>query len=132
MRLMSHTILHAVIIWAALAGAGWAQPAVIFDTHFTDRTMRVDYYHTGGDREVVALDAIVSDGAWPGSRTNLIDSTNLGPYFFEVIDPRTNQAIYSRGFASIYGEWETTDEAKQGISRTFGESARFPWPKHAV
>ena len=39
--------------------------------------------------------------------------------------------LYSRGFASIYGEWETTDEAKT-IKRTFQESLRFPAPAAPV
>ena len=33
-------------------------------------------------------------------------------YFFEVRDKSTNRVLYSRGFASIFGEWETTEEAK--------------------
>jgi hypothetical protein len=121
------------LVSAALAAPALAQPSAAFDAHFLDKTMRVDYYHTGGrGGEVFALDGVLSDGAWSGSRTQLVDETNLGPYFFEVIDPATNRAIYSRGFASIYGEWESTDEPKQGISRTFSESVRFPWPKHPV
>ncbi len=94
--------------------------------------MRVDYYHTGGGQELFALDQVVSDGPWAGSRTQLIDDTNLGPYYFEVIERATNRTIYSRGFASIYGEWETTDEPKQGLHRSFHESLRFPWPKNPV
>ncbi len=39
--------------------------------------------------------------------------------------------LYSRGFASIYGEWETTDEAKTA-NRTFHESLRFPCPATPV
>ena len=39
--------------------------------------------------------------------------------------------IYSRGFASIYGEWETTAEYRT-LHRTFPESLRFPWPKVPV
>ena len=104
-----------------------------FDDLFTRRTMRVDYFHTGSDgRETVALDRLVSDGPWPGSLTRLVDETNLGTYFFEVIDAATNRAIYSRGFASLFGEWETTDEAPKGIARTFHESIRFPWPRSPV
>jgi hypothetical protein len=104
-----------------------------FDALFLDKTMRVDYFHTGSSgQEIVALDRVVSDGPWPGSRTHLLDDTNLGNYLFEVIDRRTNQAVYSRGFASIYGEWETTDEARNHVSRTFSESLRFPWPKMPV
>jgi len=104
-----------------------------FDALFLDKTMRVDYYHTGSNgQEIVALERVVSDGPWSGSRTHLLDDTNLGNYLFEVIDRRTNQAIYSRGFASIYGEWETTEEARTHVNRTFGESLRFPWPKVPV
>ena len=109
-----------------------ASGAAGFDTHFIDRTMRVDYFHSGGrGTEIFALDRVVSDGPWAGSRTRLVDDLNLGKYLFEVIDRRTNRVIYSRGFASIYGEWETTPESRE-IHRTFHESLRFPWPRRPV
>ena len=92
------------------------------------RTMRVDYFHTGNAAEErFSLDEIVLEGAWPGPLNRLIDDTNLGRYYFEIIDRGTNRVLYSRGFASIYGEWETTGEARE-ISRTFSESLRFPAP----
>ncbi|MFB3904067.1 MAG: IgA Peptidase M64 [Acidobacteriota bacterium] len=103
-----------------------------FADYFTDQTMRLDYFHSGtATEEHFSPDRVVRDGAWPGSRTKLLDQTNLGKYFFEVIDRSSNLPIYSRGFASIYGEWETTPEARQ-IWRTFHESLRFPWPKAPV
>jgi hypothetical protein len=106
--------------------------AARFEETFLDKTMRVNYFHTGNHgEEVIALDSVVSDGPWPGSRTRLIDTLNLGNYYFEVIDRDTNQPIYSRGFASVYGEWQTTDEAKERAG-TFAESVRFPWPKKPV
>lgn len=111
----------------------FATPAfATFDDHFTGRTMRVDYFHTGSrGAEIVALDRVVADGPWPGSRTRLVDTSNLGTYLFEVIDRATNQVVYSRGFDSIFGEWVTTPEAREG-ARTFHESLRFPWPKREV
>ncbi len=116
-------------------GAGVAptwQGDVVFDDHFTDRTMRVDYHHTGrAGQEIFSLDRVVSDGPWAGSRTRLLDDTNLGPYFFEVREPDTGRQLYSRGYASIYGEWETTAEA-EAMHRTFHESLRFPWPLSPV
>ena len=39
--------------------------------------------------------------------------------------------LYSRGFSSIYGEWETTAEARD-VNRTFSESLRFPLPDRPV
>ncbi len=90
--------------------------------------MRVDYFHSGGPGgEAMKLDAVLVEGPWPGSRTQLIDGTNLGKYFFEVVDQKTQRILYSRGFASIYGEWETVPEFR-ATNRTFHESLRFPWP----
>ena len=60
-----------------------------------------------------------------------IDETNLGRYFFQVADGASGRVLYSRGFASVYGEWETTAEAKE-MARTFHESLRFPRPKAPV
>ena len=105
-----------------------------FDAAFTRRTMRLDLFHTGGPKgEVFAVAAAgaVDDGPWAGSLTRLLDDTNLGTYFFEVRDPRTNRALFSRGYSSLYAEWETTGEPKKA-SRTFAESLRFPWPKAPV
>src|SRR5712691_11003013 len=97
------------------------------------RTMRLDYYHTGdAKQETFSLDRVVIEPLpWPGDLSKTIDSTNLGKYFFEVRDQKTKRVLYSRGFASIYGEWETTDEAA-AIKRTFSESLRFPAPDAPV
>jgi hypothetical protein len=91
------------------------------------QTMRVDYYHTGNNKEErFSLDRIVVEPLpWPGNPSRPLDDTNLGKYFFEVVDAETGTPIYSRGFASIYGEWETTAEAGS-MNRTFSESLRFP------
>ncbi|PYR88070.1 MAG: peptidase M64 [Acidobacteria bacterium] len=93
-------------------------------------TMRVDYYHTGtATQEIFSLDRVVIEPApWPGNPQKTVDETNLGKYLFEVRDRATNRLLYSRGFASIFGEWETTEEAKNA-SRTFSESLRFPEPQ---
>ena len=97
------------------------------------KTMRLDYYHTGdASGELFSVDRVVIEPlAWPGNFSRSIDDTNLGKYFFEVRDAKTKRVIYSRGFASIYGEWETTDEAKTK-KRTFSESLRFPAPDAPV
>ena len=96
-------------------------------------TMRLDYYHTGdASQEVFSVDRVVIEPLpWPGHPSQAIDSSNLGRYLFEVRDAKTKQLLYSRGFASIYGEWETTDEAKT-VKRTFQESLRFPAPTAPV
>src|SRR6185312_1555576 len=96
-------------------------------------TMRLDYYHTGNSKqEVFSVDRIqIEPLPWPGDMSKAIDDTNLGKYFFEVRDQATRHVLYSRGFASIFGEWETTDEATT-MMRTFSESLRFPAPDAPV
>jgi hypothetical protein len=61
---------------------------VAFDRAFTTDTMRVDYFHTGGPKagETISLDRVMNDGPWAGSRTQLVDPTELGKYRFEVRD----------------------------------------------
>ncbi len=97
------------------------------------RTFRIDYFHTGdANEERFSLDRLILEPLpWPGNPAKPIDETNLGKYFFEVHDRRTHRLLYSRGFSSIYGEWETTPEAKD-IHRTFHESVRFPAPDAPV
>jgi hypothetical protein len=97
------------------------------------RTFRVDYFHTGNaTEERFSLDRLVLEPLpWPGNPARPVDETNLGKYLFEVRERATNRLVYSRGFASIYGEWETTGEAKE-VNRTFHESLRFPAPEKPV
>ena len=97
------------------------------------RTLRIDYYHTGtASEEVFSLDRVVVEPLpWPGNPHRPLDDTNLGKYRFEVRDSASGEPLYSRGFASIYGEWETTGEAKEQ-HRTFHESLRLPRPEGPV
>jgi hypothetical protein len=105
---------------------------VNYANYFTDKTMRFDYFHSGTAlEEHFALDRIVSDGIWSGSRKTLIDEIKLGLYFFEVIDTESNVLLYSKGFASVFGEWQTIPEASENWG-TFHESIRLPWPKKPV
>ena len=95
-------------------------------------TLRLDYFHTGSaTEERFSLDGLALEGAWPGRLDRALDDSNLGKYFFEVIDRASNRVLFSRGFASIYGEWETTPEAAER-HRTFHESLRFPLPPRPV
>src|SRR5881409_2495489 len=113
-------------------------PAFWFSLHAAiafaaPQTLRVDYYHTGNAKEErFSLDRVVLEPLpWPGNPAKPIDGTNRGKYLFEVMDAASGRVLYSRGFSSIYGEWETTGEAA-GTNRTFSESVRFPAPDKPV
>jgi hypothetical protein len=105
---------------------------VPFAQYFQDKTMRVDFNHSGTSKEEhFASDRIVSDGIWPGNKMILLDRLEMGPYFFQIIDQSTNTLLYSRGFANIFGEWQSTPEAAEQWG-SFHESLRFPWPLNPV
>jgi hypothetical protein len=105
---------------------------VEFNNYFVEKTMRIDFFHTGNAKEEkFAVDRVLSDGAWGGSKKILVDRIELGPYFFEVIDKETHLLLYSRGFANVFGEWQTIPEADSRWG-TFHESLRFPWPVKPV
>jgi len=144
MKIVIQTLLYALILlastalWPLMAQDHGKDPVtkgsadVSYDAYFLDKTMRMDYFHSGTSREEhFAIDRIVSDGPWPGSREILTDHIQLGLYFFEVIDKTSKAILYSRGFASVFGEWQTIPEADTRWG-TFHESIRFPWPKKPV
>jgi hypothetical protein len=113
---MNRIVSGSAIVLALFAGVAEAAS-----------TMRVDYYHTGNHREEhFSLDRVVVEPReWPGHPAHPVDATNRGTYLFEVVDAGTGRLLFSRGFSSIYGEWETTAEARS-MNRTFSESLRFP------
>jgi hypothetical protein len=90
-------------------------------------TLRIDFYHSGNHEiEMFSLDQVVLEPLpWTGNMNYPIDGTLRGKYLFEIVDPESGTIAWSRSFSSIYGEWETTREAKH-MNRTFHESVRFP------
>jgi hypothetical protein len=132
MRLPFLAVGMLIVLGAVLSAA--APPAPDHYTrYFGTSTMRVDYYHTGTKgEERFSLDRVYEEGAWPGSKTQLVDTLNLGEFLVRVYDCGTNALIYSRGYSSIFHEWQTTDEAASGVYRTFEETARFPYPLRTV
>jgi len=95
--------------------------------------MRVDYYHGGNAKtEWFTLDRTVLEPLeWPGNLNKAIDESGLGNYMFEVREQGSGKLLYSRGFSSVFAEWNTTKEAEHA-NRTFSESLRFPCPMAPV
>ena len=123
-----------LIVLSALFASGLSQNqnSINYEQWFENTTIRVDYFHSGtADEEHFAVDRILNDGPWGGSKTQLIDPLQYGLYLFEITDIETGTPIYSRGFASIFGEWQTIPEARENWG-TFHESVRFPWPLKPV
>jgi hypothetical protein len=103
-----------------------------FNKYFTNQALRLDYIHAGNAKqEAYYLDEWIAEPFWGGSKNKLIDRFKYGKYYFEVYDKSSGTLIYSRGYSTIFAEWQTTLEAKK-VSKSFQETIRFPMPKDTV
>lgn len=117
-----------IVALLAVNSSGFAQ----FDSYFLDKTMRLDYYHSGNDKEeIFSFDELLEEPYWGGSKVNLIDIFDYGNYFVKIVNIDNDSVLYSRGYGSLFGEWQTTNEAKE-TWRTLSESVTFPYPKVPV
>lgn len=100
-----------------------------FEDTFHNKTLRIDYYHAGDSQsEYYSLDEVKIEPYWGGSKKNLVDTFYYGAYYFKVFTKDTDSLIYSRGYSSLFGEWQTTAEALK-TTRSFTETVVCPLPK---
>jgi hypothetical protein len=105
---------------------------VNFDDYFVNKTLRLDYYHTGDkNQDIYSFDELKEEPNWGGSHKSLVDKFNVGAYKFVVLDDSTKKEIYSRTYSTLFHEWQTTDEAVS-TKKSFSESVVFPFPKYKV
>lgn len=103
-----------------------------FEKYFTDKVLRLDFMFAGNyQKTVVYAVGLKEEQFWAGSNTNLIDPFNFGNFKYEVFDDIENTLIYSRGFCTLFQEWQTTAEAKI-MERSFYEVATMPFPKNKI
>ncbi len=120
-----------VIIFLVLISVS-ATAQIDFLKYFYNKQLRLDYFHTGNsENDSYSFDELIEEPYWGGSKVNLIDTIGYGNYMFFVYDLKTNNLIYSRGFSSLFQEWQTTKEAKK-IKKTLSETLVFPYPKDSV
>lgn len=103
-----------------------------FNEWFLPKALRIDYYLTGdSEKQSIYLDGLSEEQYWSGYSNALIDTFNYGSYKVEVNDKETGKLLYSRGFCTLFQEWQTTDEAKV-TPKAFEQVTRIPFPKKAV
>ena len=118
-----------VFICFSLAISATAQD---FDDFFYHKTMRFDYIHAGNQTsEHYYFSRLKEEPFYAGSQVSLIDTNNYGDQLFKIIDAASEKEIYSRGFCTLFNEWQTTEEAAQ-IKKAFSESVVFPYPQKAA
>ena len=109
-----------------------AAAQIKFDDYFTDKTLRFDFM-LAGDHESATVYPVEmkEEPYWGGSLKNLVDPFNYGNLRYEIFDLESGRLIYSKGYGTLFQEWQTTGEAKV-MRRSFYEVATFPFPVSKV
>lgn len=119
-----------IIVFLIISFSASAQ--VNFNDYFTDRTLRFDFMLAGDHETINAYPlGMKEEPFYGGSLENLVDPFHYGNLRYEIYDRESGKLIYSRGYGSLFQEWQTTAEAKK-MQRSFYEVATFPFPKEDV
>lgn len=103
-----------------------------FDSYFEDATLRFDYIHAGSNTEAhIYYEQMKREPYWGGTKSKLIDPFQMGHYIYKVYDSESGKLLFSKGYSSLFREWQDTEEAKT-VKRSFYESVVFPFPKKKV
>lgn len=103
-----------------------------FDDYFLNKSLRIDYYHFGNaDSDSYAIDELIEEPYWGGSKKNLLDIFNYGKYIVKVFDQASDSLIFSKTYSTLFSEWQTVAEAKK-ITKGFSEAVIIPYPKKKI
>jgi len=126
-------LLLTIMLSLSAFSFSYSQSFEKFEKFFNDVTMRIDYNHVGNSaEEIISIDHVFKYGSWAGSRVNLIDNFNNGRYYLKIYDAGSGELIFSKGFDSYFGEYQTSQAAIDGIKRVYHETAIIPYPKNPI
>ncbi len=123
---------NAIIFLFAIAFSSVSRAQDIsFDQYFLDEgSLRMDVFQCGtADSSHYVFERFVIEPYFGGSTVNLVDPFNFGTNRVKVIDAQTNTLIYSKGYNTLFQEWQTTDEARV-MERCYEESVSVPLPRN--
>jgi len=133
MKTTPFLITLTALLAAPLAGSAGGIEQPKYDEWFTDEALRVDLVHSGTrGEETFAIEELVAEPIWPGTRVHLVDPTGFGEYRFRALDRASGREIFSQGYCSLFGEWLTTEPAGRGERRAMAEPLRLPYPRKPI
>lgn len=108
------------------------QSRELFNKYFINKSLRVDFVLSGdSESQSAALLQLREEPVWGGPLNNLIDELEYGGYFVHVFDKASNELIYSRGFNTLFEEWQSTQQATTEV-QAWVNSISIPYPKATV
>ncbi|SMO84697.1 Peptidase M64 N-terminus [Saccharicrinis carchari] len=103
-----------------------------YASFFSEGSLRFDLLLSGNATETrAAVFELKKESYYGGTVHKTIDPFNYGEFKVTVTDPVSNKRIYTRGFCTLFEEWQTTDEAYE-MERGFFQTLTIPFPKNEV
>lgn len=125
-------IIRLIFLVAAFMGwkLSWSQ--IRYDDYFTAERIRYNFILAGNQEETRIYPLLVScEPQWAGSKVNLVEPFSYGTFRFRITDEASGEVIFSRGFCTLFQEWQTTEGAKTTY-QAFDQALFFPFPKKRV
>ena len=99
---------------------------------FTGRRLRLDITFEGNADECSVTGILFAkEPLMGGAPESLIDTFRYGEMIVEARDSVSGKLIFSRGFSTLFQEWQTTDRAKEN-TRKFTEIQAIPFPGNTL
>lgn len=119
------------IFFMGLTNSSMAQ-SQSFNQFFTQEQLRVDFSLAGNHESKQAYWVQTKkEHFYGGSLVNTVDPFGYGEYRFRLFDAASDSLIYSRGFSTLFEEWQRQPEAKERY-KAFQQSIVMPYPKAPV
>ncbi|MCL1822042.1 MAG: IgA Peptidase M64 [Prolixibacteraceae bacterium] len=127
--------MKKIAFFLLISSAFWGNPLlaqVQFTDFFTDKTLRYDFILAGNAAEThVYPQQMIQESQWAGSKKTLTGGPDYGTYRYRVFDEATDKLIFSRGFSTLFQEWQTTADAKEN-DKAFYQAVFIPFPKQKI
>ena len=131
---MRRFILPLFVLLACACGqkATGSFPEPVFEDHFTDSTLRLDYVFCGdASHQAIYLQRMAQTGPWAGRRHRLDRVLLRGNGQVQVKDPATGAVLYVNSFSTLFQEWQGYEEARR-VQKAFENCVQVPFPKDTV
>lgn len=101
-----------------------------FDKYFNGKVLRFDFMFSGNAGKTLVYPlAMKEEPFWAGPNMLPSDGNVPGNFKYELFDRTSNTMIFSRGYSTLFQEWQTTAEAKK-IEKSFYEVVTMPFPRN--
>ncbi|WP_462318132.1 M64 family metallopeptidase [Marinilabilia sp.] len=95
-------------------------------------TLRIDFVLTGNHEEQqLTISEFYKTPGYSGSSAQNIPDFDYGNYILTVTDKTSEDTLFIKGFCTLFGEWQSTEEAKS-VYRAFKQTVELPFPETNV